>query len=64
MAIDNILGFICCSKILYAYKKIIQPYIETKPKNEDDFSDQKLRMQNSSIVRHLILRVLRKICLY
>ena len=45
-------------------KKIIQSYIEPKPKNENDFSDQRLRMRNSLIVRHLIFGVLWKICLY
>ena len=57
LATDSTLGFICCSEILYVLKQIIQPYIEPKLKNENDFSDQILRMRNSLIVRHLILEV-------
>ena len=45
-------------------KKIIQSWIEPKLENENDVSDQRLRMGNSLIVKHLIMRVLWKICLY
>ena len=38
--------------------KLFNLKIETKLKNGNDFSDQRLRMPNSLIVRHLILRVL------
>ena len=51
-------NFICFKK------KIIQHLIEPKLKNENDFFYRRLRMRNSLIVRHLILRVLWKICLY
>ena len=45
-------------------RKLFNLKIEPKLKNENDFSYQRLRMPNSLIVRHLILRVLWKICLY
>ena len=46
-------------------KKIIQFWSEPKLKSYDVFLiKDRLRMQNSLIVRHLILGVLWKICLY
>ena len=57
-------GWFVALKFYMFLKKIIQSYIEIKPKNKNDFSDQRLRMQNSLIVRHLIFGVLWKICLY
>ena len=38
--------------------KVLNLKIEPKLKNENDFSDQRLRMRNRLIARHLILRVL------
>ena len=52
---DNTLGFICCSEILCFKRKLFNFKTEPKLKNENDFSDQRLRMRNSLIVRHLIL---------
>ena len=56
-------GLFVALKFYMFLKKIIQSYIEPKKKNENDFSDQRLRMRNSLIVRHLILKVLWKICI-
>ena len=49
----------------YVFKrKLFNLKIEPNLKNENDFSDERLRMRNNLIVRHLLLRVLWKICLY
>ena len=58
------LGFICCSEILCFKRKLFDLKIEPKLKHENDCSEQRLRMRNSLIDRHLILRVLSKICLH
>ena len=42
-------GLFVALKFYMLLKKIIQSYIEPKPKNENDFSDQRLRMRNSLI---------------
>ena len=40
------------------FKKITQSWIEAELESENDLSDQRLRVRNSLIVGHLILRVL------
>ena len=58
LATDNTLGSICCYEILCFEGKLFNLKIEPKLKNQNNFSDQRLRMRNSLIVRHLILGVL------
>ena len=48
--LTTLLGFICCSEILCFKTKLFSLKIEPKLKNENDFSDQRLRMRNSLIV--------------
>ena len=57
-------GLFVALKFYVLKEKLFNLKIEPKLKNENDFSDQRLRMRNSLIVGHLILKVLWKICLY